>query len=790
MLLAMGLAFTALPCQPAKRRFTVADDIGLAHFGYPYGTGLVDAVTFSPDGRYFVVDTERGLLDRDRPESTLRIYTIGNIRRFLLRSEMSGEPSPPWTFRKSTNKDGPIITHIRWLADSSGVAFLAKTASGNDELFLADLKTKTVHALTPDNEHVTSFDIRDREHLVYSVLSPIVGQKALADSKATSIVGTGRGYIGTLVFPENLYPARSRFHDLSELWAVENGKRFRVHFQSSGRPILLHSYGQSVIALSPDGRFVVTALTVDLIPREWETQYAPSLTYSWIRIRAGRQDPEALDGYGYVSEFVVIELSTGKVKRITNAPTGASAGWWSLPGVEWSSHGTLILLVNTFLPPETHDPDGRLNRPCVAVVDVPKAKVTCVERWQEDTKTNTGFEDRHRITTARFDRGSSGRLTVDYWEMDQTAQSTSAWSKKSTRYMCSDNGSWTVAGTMNGWAKQDRAIEVKVNESFTDPPVLVATDTTTKISRVILDPNPQLKNIQLGEARVYTWKDKEGREWRGGLFKPSDYKEGQLYPLVIQTHGFKESAFIPSGAFPSAFAARPLAAAGMVVLQVDEQCSSGTPAEGPCAVTGYEAGANQLVLEGLVDPDKIGIVGFSRTSYYVLKALTRSTQHFKAASITDGSNVGYLTYIFDADANGIIAGADAATIGAHPFGKGLRDWLERSPEFNMDKVTTPLQVVAIGPGSLLASWEPYAALRSLNKPVDLIILRQGTHVLTNPAERMASQGGTVDWFRFWLKDEEDLDPAKAPQYARWRELRKLQEQNARQPQQASPPPVH
>jgi hypothetical protein len=32
----------------------------------------------------------------------------------------------------------------------------------------------------------------------------------------------------------------------------------------------------------------------------------------------------------------------------------------------------------------------------------------------------------------------------------------------------------------------------------------------------------------------------------------------------------------------------------------------------------------------------------------------------------------------------------------------------------------------------------------------------------------------VDWFCFWLKGEEDPGPAKAEQYARWRELRKLQ----------------
>jgi hypothetical protein len=42
---------------------------------------------------------------------------------------------------------------------------------------------------------------------------------------------------------------------------------------------------------------------------------------------------------------------------------------------------------------------------------------------------------------------------------------------------------------------------------------------------------------------------------------------------------------------------------------------------------------------------------------------------------------------------------------------------------------------------------------------------------------MTSQEGKVDWFCFWLKGEEDPDPEKAEQYKRWRELRKLQEEN-------------
>ncbi len=116
-------------------------------------------------------------------------------------------------------------------------------------------------------------------------------------------------------------------------------------------------------------------------------------------------------------------------------------------------------------------------------------------------------------------------------------------------------------------------------------------------------------------------------------------------------------------------------------------------------------------------------------------------------------------------------------IGAPPFGEGLQLWLKRSPGFNLDKVATPLLVVGEGPYSLLYMWEPYAGLRYLHKPVDLIMLNSDEHVLTNPAVRMASQGGSVDWFRFWLQDYEDPDPTKTEQYARWRELRKLQEES-------------
>ena len=146
--------------------------------------------------------------------------------------------------------------------------------------------------------------------------------------------------------------------------------------------------------------------------------------------------------------------------------------------------------------------------------------------------------------------------------------------------------------------------------------------------------------------------------------------------------------------------------------------------------------------------------------------------HIKAALITDGLMLDYVD-------NGLEGGSsfNEKMIGAPATGEGLQQWLKRSPSFNLDKVNAALMVVGEGPASLLYMWHPYAGLHYLKKPVDVVMLNTDEHTLTNPAVRMASQGGSVDWFRFWLQGYEDPDPAKAEQYKRWRGLRELQAEN-------------
>ncbi len=764
----LGGAYCAIP-----HAFTVVDEIGLAHFGDPY-TGKAEAVQFSPDDHYFAVNTERGRLDVNRPEGSLRIYRSEDALNFLKAAQGGESPPPVWVVDRATDIEGPIIGNWRWLADSSGIAFLERGPQGADRLVLADLKTKTVEPLSPAGQAVKAFDVRDARHYVYVVASDALVERAQAEGKAAAVVGTGRP-LTELLFPVDLYPNMASWADRGELWAMIEGKRIQFKDPSSGQPVVLFDEGQRALALSPDGRSLITALALSELPAGWESQYPPPFAASPYRIRAGRQDLTAFMGATFLSQYVLIDLQTSRVQRLINAPTSGQGGWWGGGSPQWSKDGRALLLPATFYDQRSGYP---VSRPCAALYLEPASgHRSCVEPLKAHLQRGyeTGY---HSVNDIRFEGGDATRPVVSFSNLDG--------SQGATEYRKLAEGEWTAGKRISGErpAGSHPQLEITVKQDLNDPPVLVAINKHSHASRALWDPNPQLKDIALGKASVYSWKDAKGRDWKGGLFKPADFKSGQRYPLVIQTHGFAEHQFRPSGIFPTAMAARALAAVGMLVLQLGEAtCPVTTSEEGPCAAAGYQSALERLQADGLVDPERVGLIGFSRTCFYVMQTLTAGPLHVKAASITDGVMEDYLQYLTALDmAGNAIANEADAMIGERPFGEGLQTWLQRSPLFNMDKVTAPVLVVSEGRPSLLFMWAPYAALRYLSKPTELILLNTDEHVLTNPAMRLASQGGSVDWFRFWLQGYEDPDPAKSEQYQRWEKLCDMQvTQNPSQP---------
>jgi hypothetical protein len=763
-LVAAGLllsgALTVAADAQEKPRFSVKDDVEIAQFGDVFFWIRGD-VLVSPSGDKVLVHTVRTLLADGAMHDELRVYATSQLRDFVNAPGVLQQVEPIWTIEESragVGGDGPLISAMRWFDDENGIAFLLRTDAYHRRLYMAKLDSHDATELTPAQDDVLAFSIRNESHYAFAVASRETRERALRAVEGLFQVGTGVSF-WDLNSPEQ----RAQHIDRGDLWAANGGPPTMVKDPTTGKPLALYEAGTQSLAMSPDGSMLVTVRAENSIPKEWESQYPPSYAGSAIRIRAGIQDLEAADGLRYVGEYVLITLKSGAITSLVKAPTSAEAGWSeagpALPA--WADDGRSVLLPGTFLP-KTHGADGR---PCVAVVRVETGVSECVKPLERDQPN--GFDSGYaRTDTVMFAPGKSDEVLLKY-----SSHTTVGATAKT--YARSGEGTWAVKEHESGEAGAS-GLEVKVTADFKTPPALVATDTLTGKSRIVFDPNPQLKNLRFGEPELRNWEDRIGRKWEGILFKPVGFQPGKKYPLVIQNHGFSMDRFAPSGGFPSAFVAQELASAGIMVLQMRDCAGRATLIEGPCNVEGYESAVEKLSGEGLVDPAEVGIIGFSRTVFYVLEALTTSRMHFRAASITDGINLGYPEYVFSMGPSDAYKTESEAMIGASPVGPGLLDWIKRAPLFNMDRVSTPLRVVATRNGSLIGMWEPYALLQAMHKPVDLVVLNTEEHVITDPRVRMEAQNGNVDWFRFWLQGYEDPDPAKTTQYERWRRLRGLQ----------------
>ena len=134
-------------------------------------------------------------------------------------------------------------------------------------------------------------------------------------------------------------------------------------------------------------------------------------------------------------------------------------------------------------------------------------------------------------------------------------------------------------------------------------------------------------------------------------------------------------------------------------------------------------GINKIVEMGIGDPDRIGIAGHSNGGYSVLSLIVQ-TSRFKAAADIDG--MGNLMGMYgEMDAAGATFGTSLEQafdpLGGTPWDVRER-YIENSPVFYLDRVTTPLLVVQGGRDDTVA---PFLADEVFVRPEEA---RQGGRV--------------------------------------------------------------
>ncbi len=724
---------------PASARpVTVADLIGMTTIGsFTRSYGNADYNIVAPDGSRLATVVQRGNLERNTVDFTLLVFRTADVWR-------GPKPDTVAAFSSSSNRPG--IAFVRWLADSRTLAFLAERPGELPQVYTLDTRTRQLAQRTHATTEITVFDVAARGEPVVYAAEERGDTLTYPSMRAHGFVLSRHALVSDVIAGDwGLDGPAWRFQAPRTLHVAYMGHETIVPLPDSTAGYSECSLDEATPpSVDPNGGVVIVQCGLRTMSPAW---------------RRYRQWPfSVLADFGEAARvYVVVELTTGRASRLINAPVDHGAT------LVWAPDGRSVVLGNAILPLDSTDSTEqawRATHHVLAEVDVQTGAVTVVAH--RDSLVALAWDAR----SATVVLGIGRFLTANDARRVYYRKATQGWRAISTN------------------AVSAASIFV-IDEGLNTPPTLAAVDSRTERRHVIYDPNPGLLvTHRFAREEIIHWRTKAGATWTGGLYWPPDYVRGRRYPLVAQTHGFDSAAFAPYGVYSTGEAAQPIANKGVMVLQMPDPPDSVflTLREAPAFVEGAEGAIDYLDSLGLIDRTRVGMQGFSRSCYYTLSFLTQSRYPIAAATLTDGVDLSYVQHMMfglSEDANGL--SEDAKLNGGEPFGASLRTWMDRAPGFNLDRITTPLQLVAIQPGSLLGEWEPYSGLLLQGKPAELLYIPNGSHILTKSWERRTSQQGAVDWYLFWLKGESDSDPAKAEQYARWRRLRAMQDSSASVP---------
>ena len=720
-----------------KRPFTVADSIGMTHMLDPLeNSNGRERAKFSPSGDKFFILTEKGNLETNHREYSLLVFESNNLQK---------APQIVASFASASNRDA--ITNPRWV-DDGHIAFIGEKPGETPQVHSVDLRNLKLRRLTSDPNGVLAFDMtRDAKRLAYYAI-PTVDRPDIKQKEEHGFA-VGQESLGDLMTGDWKRP--SEYYQMY-LLDTSNG---RVQAVRAGRfsypPPRLH------ISISPDGRYAITEQPAFFVPEQWvlyENQYLSLLARDHHGVQPALRDL-------WISQAMLVDMNTGEIKPLIDAPTSF------VPSVFWSGDSHSVVVANTFLPLKSakdNELEKRKSFPALVEVQVPSLSLQQISEIPKDTfwEIQPGDNPEAFLVQAYEDELQDNEDLPKEFPTVEFRKHGTEWSH--TNYEAKGGDLRSAIKTMAG---------------LNSRPKLVKVDPVSHKEVVLLDPNPRFDGLSFGHVDVIHWVGKRSEPLAGGLVYPTNYQAGTRYPLVIQTHGFSPDAFLTDGPFTAVMAAQELANKGTVVLQLGESPlydrAETTSDFGPVQLSQIESAVDQLDNMGLIDRNRVGLVGFSITGFMVRYALMNSKYRFAAATVAEGNDFGYWQYVVEGNKLSWQSQTEVP-YGGPPWNGNWGPWLKGASSFNYGKIHTPLRIESdSNPGEVLFEWENFVALKRLGRPVELIYQTDGYHPVVKPWQRMTSQQGNVDWLVFWLKGEEDPDPAKAEQYERWHELRKLHE---------------
>ncbi len=265
--------------------------------------------------------------------------------------------------------------------------------------------------------------------------------------------------------------------------------------------------------------------------------------------------------------------------------------------------------------------------------------------------------------------------------------------------------------------------------------------------------NKDWDKIPLAKLELVRYRSYDGKEIEAGILKPADYRAGTKAPFIVLVHGG------PTGAWSARFErwGQLLAARGFVILYPNVRGSIGYGHDfvisnrydwGGGDWKDVMAGVDYAVSQGLADPDRLGIGGWSYGGYMAAWAVTQ-TNRFKAA--VSGAPMTDLESEFGTESPEVNIG-DTWALGTPYENQNL--FAKRSPVTFVKNVKTPTLLLngqedATDPIGQVQQF--FRGLKRYKVECELVVYPREGHGIREEKHQVDVLNRVIAWFETHLK---------------------------------------
>lgn len=300
-------------------------------------------------------------------------------------------------------------------------------------------------------------------------------------------------------------------------------------------------------------------------------------------------------------------------------------------------------------------------------------------------------------------------------------------------------------------------------QDYDDSPDVFVAGPDLSDARQVTETNPFQAEYAWGRSELIEYETDRGRRLQGSLIYPAGYEPGKKYPMIVYNYELLSQNVhryvAPSDR--SYYNTAVFMSQGYFVLQPDIVFRIRQP--GWSVVECISAAVAKVVEMGVVDPERVGIVGHSMGGFNTSFVAT-NTHGIFAAAVAGAPITDLVSYYGDHHWGSGIAETDHIETGQERMEvalyEDLQAYIDNSAVYNAHQMTVPLLLEAGDEDGIVAwyqSIELYNIARRAKRNVVMLTYMGEDHGLRREENQRDYQRRILAWFGHYLKGE----PAEA-----------------------------